>query len=378
MREVLIKQADKTQDRPVDLSSDIVGEDNHGLMSSRGPNWKEQRSVTLAILREFGLGKNVLANKTEEEVQIFIEKLASFQGQAFDFRTLANSAVCNIICSIIIGERFDYDDKYFSRMMVNLNNFGAKLPHPLIFYAATYLRKLPGDLFGLKDWLACIDDLYENFIMFQVNRIKQDYNPNKEPQNFIHAYLKEMQKKKESSTPTYLDEPNLVSNVKSLFGAGTETTGTTIVWCVLFCLHHPDIQEKVFEEIKTHVGTSRAPDMSDIPKLRYLSAVVRETLRIRGVLPIMSRIVTESFQLQGYLIPQGSQLIFDMKSALHDRNVWGDPDKFHPERFLDADGHLLKPNEFIPFAIGRRVCPGESMALMELHLFLSSMFQRFR
>ncbi|RUS72598.1 hypothetical protein EGW08_019633 [Elysia chlorotica] len=378
MREVLTRHADKTQDRPVDLSSQILGEEDHGLMSSRGDNWKEQRATALSILRELGLGKNVLATKTEEEVAIYIERLSSLQGKATDFRPLISAAVSNIICSIVFGHRFDYGDEYFNRIMENLNKFGAKLPHPLIFYAATYIKKLPADIFGLKEWLACIDELYTNFICLQTNKIKESYSPDTDPHNFIHAYLKLMRQKQESGTPTYLDEPNLVSNVKSIFGAGTETTGTTINWCVLYCLHHPAIQDKVFQEIDSHVGTARSPRMSDMAQLPFLTAVIRETLRIRGVLPIMAREVTRSFQLQGYLIPEGSQIIFNLKSALMDPDTWENPDEFLPERFLDSDGRLVKPSEFIPFAIGRRVCPGESMALMELHLFLASMFQRFR
>ena len=170
----------------------------------------------------------------------------------------------------------------------------------------------------------------------------------------------------------------MVSVIKSLILAGTETTSTTINWCVLFCLHHPQVQEKVFNEIKTHVGTGRTPNTSDIPNLRYLSAVIRETQRLGSVAPILSRLVTSNFEVQGFLIPKDSQLMLNLTSALQDEGTWENPDKFLPERFLDASGNLIKPNALIPFGIGRRLCPGESLAKMELDLFLSAMFQRFR
>ncbi|KAK3777617.1 hypothetical protein RRG08_021733 [Elysia crispata] len=378
MRDILVKHADITSDRPVDLSSQVIGEENHGLMTSRGPNWKEQRSTSMAILREFGMGKNIMAQKAESEVQIYIEKLASFHGKAIDLPLLNNAAVCNVVCSIIVGDRFDYDDEYFQRMIKNLNAFVVKTPPLWVLYAATVFKRLPGDLFGIKDWETCVNDLNENFSKFQINRIKQDFSPDNEPENFIMAYLQEMHKKKESQTPTYLDEPNLISVIKSLFSAGTETISTTINWCVLFCLHHPEIQEKVFDEIKTHVGTARTPNTSDMPNLRYLSAVIRETQRLGGVAPILSRLVTDNFEVQGYLVPKGSQLMLNLNSALQDEDIWENADKFHPERFLDTSGHLIKPNEFVPFGLGRRICPGEALARMELDLFLASLFQRFR
>ena len=378
IREVLIKHADNASDRPVGLSSRILGEENHGLLTSRGPNWKEQRSTTVSILREFGMGKNLMAQKVAAEVQIYIEKLSSVQGQPLSLPVLTNAAVCNVICANIVGDRFDYDDEYFKRMIENLYAFVTKAPPFWVGYAASVVKRLPGDLFGIKDWEVSVNDLNENFSKFQIHRIKQEFDPSTEPQNFISAYLRVMHEKRESQTPTHLDEPNLISIIKSLFLAGTETTSTTITWCVLFCLHHPEVQEKVFNEIKSHVGTGRTPNTSDIHKLRYFSAVIRETQRLGSVAPLLPRLVTDNFELQGFLIPKDSQLMLDLTSALQDFDTWENPDKFCPERFLDATGNLTKPNELVPFGLGRRVCPGEALAKMELDLFLSAMFHRFR
>ncbi|KAK3800248.1 hypothetical protein RRG08_018858 [Elysia crispata] len=378
LREVLVKHADKTQDRPPDLSSKILGEDNHGLMSSHGRNWKEQRSITNSILREFGMGKQIMAEKVLFEVRFFMEKLASFKGQAIELPHIMSAAVCNVVCSITVGHRFDYDDEYYKRMMDNANAFLVKSPSLYVFYAGTILKRLPGDWFGIKQWENCLSDLNENFCKFQINKVKQDFSSDNVPESFIAAYLQQMRKKKESEKESYLDEPNLISLIKSLILAGTETSSTTINWCVLLCLHHPEIQEKVFDEIKTHVGTTRPPCLSDMPNLPYLSAVIRETQRFAGIAPVLSRQVTDTFEVQGYLIPKGSRLFLDINSALHDETTWENPHQFHPERFLDASGNLLKPAEFIPFGLGRRVCVGEALARTELDLFLATMFQRFQ
>ncbi|KAK3775193.1 hypothetical protein RRG08_064948 [Elysia crispata] len=377
IREILVKYAAQTQDRPLDLGSKILGEENHGLFGSSGANWKEQRAVTNTILREFGMGKNLMAEKVATEVQMFINKLASLEGQSVHLPSIARGAVCNIVCSVAFGHRFDYDDENYLRLMENAYAYLAKGPPIWVFSAATFLQKIPGDLFGIKEWEACIRDLNRS-CKIEINKIKQNLSQDDEPKSFIAAYLQEMDRRKESATPTYLNEPNLVTIIKSLLIGGTDTTSTTIDWCVLFCLHHPEVQEKVFEEIKTHVGTSRAPDVSDIPNLCYLTAVIRETQRLAGIAAFFSREVNESFKLHGYLIPKDSQLLILFNSVLHDENVWENPQKFYPERFLDASGHLLKPKEFVPFGIGRRICIGAAMAKTELDLFLAAMFQRFR
>ncbi|RUS91410.1 hypothetical protein EGW08_000840 [Elysia chlorotica] len=378
LREVLVRHGNKAQDRPLDLSSKVLGEDNHGLLSSHGQNWKEQRAVTNSILRAFGMGKNMMAEKVASEVQIFIEKLESHAEKPTDVHHIVSAAVCNIICSILVGHRFEYDDAYYKQMIENSNAFVVKAPSLLVFFGGPLLKLLPGDWFGIKYWEHCLHDLNENFCKFQINKVKQIYNPENEPENFIAAYLQEMHKKQESSEPTHFDEPNLISLVKSMIIAGTETTSNTINWCVLYCLHHPQVQEKVFEEIQTHVGTSRAPSISDMSKLRYLTAVIRETQRLAGIAPLLSRVVSESFEVQGYLIPKGSQLFINLNSTLHDESKWENPLQFRPERFLDANGDVFKPNEFLPFGLGRRICVGEALARTELDLFLASMFQRFR
>ncbi|GFS08501.1 cytochrome P450 2U1 [Elysia marginata] len=379
VRQVLIKHADLCSDRPVDLSSQFLKEDNHGLVVSRGANWKEQRSTSLAILREFGMGKDIMSKKTETEAHMFMEKLASFQGKPIDsFPVLANAAACNVVCSIIVGDRFDYEDGYFKQAIENLNTWVTKMPSLWILYVATFLKILPGDLFGIKAWKASVDEMNEKFSEYQIDRIKKESNPEQEPDNFISAYLREMRRKKENGTPTCLDERNLVTTIRNLFLAGTETVSSTITWCVLFCLHHPEVQEKVYHEIQTHVGTSRAPTKSDMPNLRYLTAVVRETQRLGGVAYLLSRQVTENFEVKGYLIPKKSQLLLNLNSALHDADLWENPRKFCPERFLDAQGQPIKPNEFLPYGLGRRFCMGEALAKVELDIFLASMFQRFR
>ncbi|GFS13825.1 cytochrome P450 2C14 [Elysia marginata] len=149
MRHILVKHAEFTSDGPVDLSSQVVGEDNHGMLTSRGPNWKEQRSTAMSILLKFVIGKDIKGKKVESEVQIYIEKLASFQGQAIDLPLLTNAAVSNVVCYIIFGDRFDYEDNYFKRTVDNLCAFVLEAPTPWIFYAATALKRLTGGLFGI-------------------------------------------------------------------------------------------------------------------------------------------------------------------------------------------------------------------------------------
>ncbi|GFR88959.1 cytochrome P450 2U1 [Elysia marginata] len=165
-----------------------------------------------------------------------------------------------------------------------------------------------------------------------------------------------------------------------LFTAGTETASSTIIWCILLILHFPDVQTKIHEELDREVGLCRRPTMQDQSSLPYLRAVIKETQRLVSIVPFsLLHQTNEKITIGDYDIPKGTRVIPHLDSVLHDPHIWGpDVDVFRPERFLDNEGKVVHPEQFIPFSLGPRVCFGENMAKTELFLFLSSMFQRFR
>lgn len=292
---------------------------------------------------------------------------------------LTNVSVSNVICSIIVGRRFEHDDPYFVRFMNNFNSIILYANKMSLMNLFPFLYYLPGDLFYAKRWARSIKETNEMFAKAYIRDIKKTFRENEEPANFIVAYLQELKKKKDCGESTLMDEENLAAIIRNLFIAGTETTSTTILWCTLYMLHHPEIQEKVYHEIVENVGRERPPNMHDKQKLPYLNAVILETQRLASLVPIgIRRVVRVPFELKGYTFPKGSVILPSLDSVLHDKKIWGDPASFRPERFLNEDASLLYPDEIIPFSIGRRACLGEALAKMELFLFLSSMFQRFR
>ena len=380
LKEVLVNHWNETADRPYTFihQKPFLNEINRGVITGRGDNWKAQRTATIVILRAFGMGKNLMEKKINEEVNIFVKKLGSQNSQPVDFRNLINISISNIICSMIVGKRFDHDDPHFVKLINDINSSFEKVPNTPLLTLFPFLRHVPFDPLGVRAWMKHVLAVRNEFSLRHINEEKKTFDKTKTPENFITAYFQKMLEEAAEGGKKYLDEENLIANIRTLFIAGTETTSTTIYWCVLICLHHPEVQEKVFKEITTHVGEERLPTINDRPQLRYLDAVIRETQRFASLVPLMARDVAENFEFKGYTIPKGCLLMVNFLSALHDPNPWGDPEKFRPERFFDADGNLTKPEEFIPFGLGRRVCLGEALAKMELFLFLATIFQRFR
>uniref|UniRef100_A0A0B7BKR2 Cytochrome P450 n=1 Tax=Arion vulgaris TaxID=1028688 RepID=A0A0B7BKR2_9EUPU len=325
------------------------------------------------------MGKNLMADKIQEEVGFVNEKLASLNGQPNDVKLLINTCVSNVICSVAVGKRFEYDDPHFVSLVIEISKILKYFPNIQLLTPLKQLYSLPGDIFHAKEWTNSAFHINEEFSKKFIRKFQKEFNENEEPQNFISAYLKEMKKMKDKGASTKLDEENLVVIIRTLFSAGTDTTSTTILWCLLYMLHHPDVQEKVYREIEVHVGTERTPNMADKPKLTYLNAVIMETQRMSSLAPVgFRREVSSSFEYGGFSFPKGCSVWPILDSVHYDKKIWGDPENFRPERFIDKNGALINREELIPFGIGRRVCLGESLAKMELFLFLSAIFQRFK
>ncbi|CAG5116332.1 unnamed protein product [Candidula unifasciata] len=376
-KEVLVKQGDDFMDRAVnyvDIASDSV---NKGLASSNGPAWKEHRLFTMTVLKNFGLGKNMLAEKVQEEVNYFMELLESFQGKPKDVDSLTTTAVSNIMCSIIVGRRFDYDDQQFAQILELIRYNLSKLKGTALLNYFPWLRFLPGDLFYCKIITKNFREFFDIFARYYIQENEQVVG---EPGNYIAAYLQEINKKVQAGEKTYLDKSNLLRCIFDLFVAGTETTATTLGWFFLYMVNYPRVQDKVFEEISEVVGQDRAPNTQDRSKLVYTTATIMEVQRLASLLPFSgARVVRRDVQIAGYLIPQDSHVLINFDTVLHDKALWGDDaDQFRPERFIASDGSLYTPDAWIPFAIGKRNCLGDSMAKLELYIFVSNIIQRFQ
>jgi cytochrome P450 len=162
-----------------------------------------------------------------------------------------------------------------------------------------------------------------------------------------------------------------------MFSAGTETTATTAEWAMSLLLNHPEVLKKAQGQIDAYVGNSRLLCADDMPHLPYLQCILTETLRLYPIIPMLiAHESTADCKVGGHHVPSGTMLLVNAYAIHRDPAAWMDPTVFRPERFEDgsasAEGRLL-----IPFGMGRRKCPGETMALRTLGLVLGTLIQCF-
>nr|CAH7768005.1 unnamed protein product [Callosobruchus chinensis]CAI5868368.1 unnamed protein product [Callosobruchus analis] len=148
-----------------------------------------------------------------------------------------------------------------------------------------------------------------------------------------------------------------------LFSAGMETIKSTLRWAVLFMLYHPDRAKAVQEELDQVVGRRRLPKLEDLAYLPTTESTILEVLRISSIVPMgTTHAPIRDVKLNGFHLPQHAQVIPLLHAVHMDPTLWKDPDTFNPSRFINAEGKVCKPDYFLPFGVGRRMCLGEVLA----------------
>ncbi|KAJ7304435.1 hypothetical protein JRQ81_011995 [Phrynocephalus forsythii] len=375
VKEALIDKAEEFSGRKTNPTLERTFK-GYGVVFSNGERWKQLRRFSLTVLRNFGMGKKGIEERIQEEAQFLLEEFRKTQGKPFDPTYFFSRAVSNVICSIVFGDRFDYEDKEFRALMEMLNNSFQKMSDAWAqFYDiyADFLKYFPGPH-------TQVYDILEDMRVFVAKRAKQnqktlDLNC---PRDFIDCFLIQMEKEKDNPASEF-NVKNLELTTLNLFFAGTETVSSTLRYGFLLLMKYPEVQAKVHEEIDRVIGRSRVPNIEYRSQMPYMDAVIHEVQRFSDLIPMdVAHMVTRDTEFRGYLIPQGTEIYPMLTTVLHDPTKFKSPNSFNPENFLDENGRFKKNDAFMPFSSGKRICLGEALARMELFLFFTTILQSFR
>ncbi|RXG59090.1 cytochrome P450 2L1 [Armadillidium vulgare] len=316
-----------------------------GLIATNGTHWHDVRRFTLRHLRDLGMGKSKMVSAVQFEASELVESMKKDAGKSKPLTTDIKIAVINVLWQMVASKRYKFDDKMvleFDDLMNKLqNNFG-------------YLM------------LEYVDEHQKNL----------DEN---NPRDFIDDYLIEIERQKSNPDST-MSIRDLLGCTADLFGAGYQTTATAICWSIYYMSKFPETQRKLQKEIDEVLTNKRQASLEDKPRLPYTEAFINETLRYASQTQFhLPRTVTKDTKLLGYTIPKDS-LIFPAAEAVHyDRSHFDSPKEFRPERFLNSNGRFEFPKSgYFPFGTGKRQCIGESLARMELLIFITTLVQRLQ
>lgn len=347
-----------------------------GIMFSEGAQWQEHRRFCLSHLRNLGFGKNSMNDAILVEFEQISAKMRKLAGSpVLVHSSYFNMASLNVIWKLIADKRFDDDDPEIRNLISLANNLSRYIgpQNPMNFFP--WVRFIAPNWSGFNS-LKQLRDANEEMFTNLLEEHRQTRIPHS-PRDFIDVYIGEMETPR--ATERGFTEENICVIATDFFFAGSETTATTLQWAILLAALNKETQARVQQELDTCLGTDSLPRYDMRSQLPYTEAFVLEVLRFGGV---VSQTVPHSnsfgaVQIAGYTFPKDTIFMMHLDTLKKSADLWGDPENFRPERFLNESGVVSAPDHFIPFGTGRRSCLGESLARMEIFLFFACLMQRF-
>jgi len=176
----------------------------------------------------------------------------------------------------------------------------------------------------------------------------------------------------EDGTP--LDDQEVRDAIFTTLIAGHDTTALALAWALAEIVPRPEVVERLTDELRRVTGGG-PPDDEQLPALEYLDGAIRESLRLRPVVPFVVRLTKRSFAAGGREYPP-EVVLCPCSYLVHRReDLYPEPERFRPERFLERK---FGPHEWFPFGGGNRVCLGMPFALYEMKVLLATLFSLVR
>ncbi|GMT23072.1 hypothetical protein PFISCL1PPCAC_14369, partial [Pristionchus fissidentatus] len=354
---------------------------NSGVISSVDDIWRENRRAAISILRDFGMGKNVMEELVRSSISDYLLHLEQIEDKDnIDLRWPFQVMVANIINEVLFGFRYKHDDcqplmDYVTRFndMMNSVMDSKGIALGMVF---PFLTKLPWigwhTLGKTQHQMTQINE----YIVNNVERSLKGYDIEDEATCFVHAYRQRMEQHE------YLDRTNLMATCSDFFLAGQETTTATLRWGMLLMARHQEIQEKLRAEIHSVIGRDRLPTMADQVRMPYSRACAFELQRCANIMATnVQRVTVNDVTIRGQIIPAGTWVNGDIHFVMANDPIFENPKEFRPERYLNENGSNLRKNlveRTLPFSLGKRVCAGEGLARVEIFLGLMATIQHYR
>lgn len=353
-----------------------------GLLSLNGQAWHDNRRFCLHVLRDLGFGKTSMEEKLREEAEYLTEKIAEHKGAPLAIQDLLVPSTSNNVTALVFGTRYPFEDarrEFLDDRLKKLSRFvGARR---LSLLLPRWMNQLAAKVPVLKNNLAgpILDELLA-FFRREIREHEATLDEHSD-RDFIDAYLKKIRENMGANGSSSFQTNSLIGNIFSFFVAGSSTVKETLQWHLLVCADKPDfVQRRIQEEIDKVIGRERAPSWADHTAMPFTVAVLREVYRWRTVAPLgIPRLAGENVVFKNHFIPKGTTVIANLRAVHMNPKHWKNPEEFNPLRFLKEGGSELlpKPDPLIPFSIGKRMCPGETMATVEIFLYLTTILQKF-
>ncbi|WP_086932081.1 cytochrome P450 [Agarilytica rhodophyticola] len=335
----------------------------HGVFSAEGEDWKKYRNFLNPAFRPSQI------KLFYPSIYLVTQRLCSVvpsQQKSFNFQQLIERYTVDVTTKLSFGYDLNTLEKPVSELQHKLSlifpGISSRLRSPFPYWEYFKLSKDK----KIDEALVLIRDYVAKFIAAAKQRIENNHQAS----NILDSML--------MADPE--SEHEIFGNMMTLLLAGEDTTANTIAWAIDYLTDFPDIQERIFHEIRQRYpkdGQLKWDDLDDFP---LTFAAAQEAMRIRPVTPFAQIENNNDETICGYKIPKGTTFFVLLSDKGMSPELFEEPQKFNPDRWLNIDEEKLKTiaKDMHPFGGGARLCPGRQLALIEMKIALIELLYRFK
>ncbi|XP_054570889.1 cytochrome P450 3A12 isoform X1 [Eptesicus fuscus] len=217
-----------------------------------------------------------------------------------------------------------------------------------------------------------------DFFKKSVKRMKENRLQDKQKHrvDFLQLMINS-QNSKEMDSHKAMSDLELVAQSIIFIFAGYETTSTSLSFFMYLMAIHPDVQQKLQEEIEVTFPNKATPTYDALAQMEYLDMVMNESLRLFPIAGRLERVCKKDVEINGVFIPKGTVVMVPSFILQRDAAYWSEPEEFRPERFSKKNQDSINPYTYMPFGSGPRNCIGMRFAIMNMKLAIVRVLQNF-
>lgn len=361
--------------RPITEAGRFITYNRKGMSFSQyGSYWRNVRKLcTLDLLSNLKIESFKPVRKEEVDLLVRSLKDAAEAHVSVNLSTEVAGLSRDMNCRMVLGKKYNEEK-------LGKEGFKAAVEELMLTAGAfnisdfiPFTREL--DLQGIGRRMKAVNKAFDEFF----EKIIDDHvetRQDQRQQDFVDFMLSFMDS---NENEFHFDRTNIKALMLEMIVAATDTSATTIEWALSELIKHPNVMKKAQQELETVVGKERMVDESDLVRLEYLDMVVKESMRIHPVAPLLlpheSR---EDCTIDGFYIPKGSRLLVNVWGIGRDPDAWPNPEEFYPERFIGSNIDVRgRDFQLIPFGSGRRGCPGMQLGLTMVRFVLAQLIHCF-
>lgn len=360
-----------------------------GLLTSAGEKWLTRRRM-LTPAFHFEILKEFLEVFSAESDKL-VESLKNDAGKVINVIPISSQFTLNTICETAMGVKLSDLGNDGVLYRTNIYAIGKLLMHRLlklwlisdfVYAMLGHKKKLDAALKHVHGFTKSI--IQERKAHFATESVSVEVDSDANNENIYFRSKKRryamMDTLLKAQRDGLIDDEGIMEETDTFTFEGHDTTSAAMTFTLLLLAHHPEAQERIFEEIQTaKLDKSKGYELTidDFNKMEYLDRVIKESLRIYPPVPFISRELSEDFEHDGFVQSSYTNVDIHIYDVHHDPEIFPDPEKFDPDRFLPENCKERSNFAFIAFSAGKRNCIGQRFAMLELKMVFSKLIENF-